>query len=605
MSCWQENLLFFKKNAPGIYAKMLDENIKENNFDIVYDEKSRLFRINNGDVHVWIGSTINKEREANELLKNFDRNASVVLILGIANFRLINATKKYFKKIKRLIIIEPDVKIFNFVMGKMPVKKVFTAFPKTDISIILNEDLDTVNFFYQAFDTQYTGETSAVVISVGYAQLFPAHKRALEKFFNIGKKQKISADITNNYFRYIWRLNEWRNVFKDNPSAGLLNNLFKTLPVILVMAGPSLNKNIHLLKEVGDKAIIIGVGSGIKILHNHGIIPHFRIMIEGSSYQERLFEGIDNSVCPLLSTSTANFNILNLYNNRNFQFDLVNGNRLGKYFCDNMNRYIEISSGPSVANVGVFLALYLGCKKIILMGQDLCYTENKNYAEGSWTTKKENEGMVRNALTIDTVDIFGNRVKTISTYLNVKDTLEMAASWVKGIDFVNATEGGLNIKGFANKPFSQVLYSELLPSEIDLRKTINDILEGYYNNKPTTNDIVLSKVALYKNELTNFIQILLDFSEFVDKNCLKGNLLKVEKRYTDIREMPVYLNDCSGYFSLEENKILSSLKSANAEDVKTTLHDFVDSVVRYLKTSCIMSDEIIENEYKINIRYQQ
>jgi hypothetical protein len=57
-----------------------------------------------------------------------------------------------------------------------------------------------------------------------------------------------------------------------------LGNVFHGKPIIIVGSGPSLDKNINLLKNLYDKVIIIACGSAIEPLTLKGIIPHFLML---------------------------------------------------------------------------------------------------------------------------------------------------------------------------------------------------------------------------------------------------------------------------------------------------------------------------------------
>ena len=54
-----------------------------------------------------------------------------------------------------------------------------------------------------------------------------------------------------------------------------LFNQYKETPAIVVGAGPSLDKNGHLLKDIGGKGLIFGGGSSLLALLEKGITPHF------------------------------------------------------------------------------------------------------------------------------------------------------------------------------------------------------------------------------------------------------------------------------------------------------------------------------------------
>lgn len=76
--------------------------------------------------------------------------------------------------------------------------------------------------------------------------------------------------------------NFWENLLHLPHSylAGGLHSRFKGIPAIICGAGPSLAKNIHLLPEFKDKALIIAGGTAVGVLNGNGIDPHFTIGVD-------------------------------------------------------------------------------------------------------------------------------------------------------------------------------------------------------------------------------------------------------------------------------------------------------------------------------------
>ena len=89
----------------------------------------------------------------------------------------------------------------------------------------------------------------------------------------------------------------------------------------------------------------------------------------------------------------------------------------------------------------------MGFETVILVGQDLAYTDDKSHADGTFreTMPKENtESMIR---------VKGNYQDTVPTLTNLKIYLEWFADYIKGAKergnfrVINATEGGAYIEG--------------------------------------------------------------------------------------------------------------------------------------------------------------
>ena len=74
-----------------------------------------------------------------------------------------------------------------------------------------------------------------------------------------------------------------------SPGVKRLFNRFENLPAIIVGAGPSLDKNVTLLREVKDRAVIIAVDRTLGLLLPLGITPHLVPSIDYSkiNYDEK------------------------------------------------------------------------------------------------------------------------------------------------------------------------------------------------------------------------------------------------------------------------------------------------------------------------------
>ena len=66
----------------------------------------------------------------------------------------------------------------------------------------------------------------------------------------------------------------------------------KDIPAVIVSAGPSLDKNVHLLKKIQGKALIITVDASIRAVIQAGVRPDILCTIDPNS-PERFFSDLD------------------------------------------------------------------------------------------------------------------------------------------------------------------------------------------------------------------------------------------------------------------------------------------------------------------------
>lgn len=129
------------------------------------------------------------------------------------------------------------------------------------------------------------------------------------------------------------------------------------------------------------------------------------------------------------------------------------------------------SSGGSVACSGFSVLYRMGFKTIILVGQDLAYTDNKSHVDGSFQEKmpeQDTSGMIM---------VKGNYQDEVPTELILKTYLDWFDMYIEGIKnyrdvrIVNATEGGAYIKGtelatlhdiIEETCLEEIIYSDLI-----------------------------------------------------------------------------------------------------------------------------------------------
>ncbi|WP_270981062.1 motility associated factor glycosyltransferase family protein [Campylobacter helveticus] len=243
-------------------------------------------------------------------------------------------------------------------------------------------------------------------------------------------------------------------------------NIAKT--AIIVSTGPSLIKQLPLLKKYREKALIFCADSAYPILARHNIKPDFVCMVERSDFTAEFFKhdfgDFDEGICFILK-SVVHPNALKYMEQykRNY---IVFNETLPFIKAFRLDAFALHYGGPSVANLAFVLSLCLKVRNIILIGQDLSYDESgfshpKDYQHGQ---NYESESKKFSVLAYG-----GEGFVETNLYWNMfkhsfeADILE-AKKWLD-IDIFNATEGGVKIEGTIEKSFKQCC-EELLKEEL-------------------------------------------------------------------------------------------------------------------------------------------
>jgi hypothetical protein len=231
---------------------------------------------------------------------------------------------------------------------------------------------------------------------------------------------------------------------------------------ILVSAGPSLTKQLPLLKIALEKGVKIAcVGTSLLTMIKAGIRPNFVMVSDPKDAIQEQFVGVENENIPLFYLSTANHGAVKRYKGpriivwqRGFEEAEIQAK---------LNRVPLVETGGSVATCLLDLLIKLGFKKIALVGQDLAFTDNQTHA---MNTHRYNQ--IHNDLHLIEVEDY-YRTEKIKTSRNLFIYLKWFERYVEqhgNIELWNCTEGGAYIDGWKHFPLKKFLSPFSFNSEV-------------------------------------------------------------------------------------------------------------------------------------------
>ncbi|MFH5278011.1 motility associated factor glycosyltransferase family protein, partial [Campylobacter coli] len=226
---------------------------------------------------------------------------------------------------------------------------------------------------------------------------------------------------------------------------------------IIVSTGPSLTKQLPLLKKYANKATIFCADSSYPILAKHGIKPDYVLSLERipltSEFFNNDFGEFDKDIMFIVKSVTHPHTIKYLQKN-NRAFILVSTYASFIQYLK-LDYFGYFNMGFSVAHMACYLSLHLNHKNIIFIGQDLAYAENGNSHPDDYQNSANYESqMYEHILT----EAYGGKekIKTHHVWLMFKRNLEQDVQKIqKYLDtkVYNCTEGGARIEGTIEKPF--------------------------------------------------------------------------------------------------------------------------------------------------------
>ncbi|ECL7121197.1 motility associated factor glycosyltransferase family protein [Campylobacter coli] len=298
---------------------------------------------------------------------------------------------------------------------------------------------------------------------------------------------------------------------------------------IIVSTGPSLTKQLPLLKKYASKATIFCADSSYPILAKHGIKPDYVCMLERTEITAEFFNhdfGEFDKDIVFVCAGVVHPKTIEYLKNKTF---IITQKVLAFPYYINLKNFCYAAVGFSVAHTLSYLATYLSHKNIIFIGQDLAYAENGNSHPDDYQNSANYESQMYEHIL--TIAYGGNgKVETHSIWLLFKNWFEneMIPNTRKmGITTYNCTEGGARIEGTIEKPFLWACENLL---DKDLNKPFEK-LEPLSLNKQ--NEFLLK--AYYK--VYQSIKHCRDFSKI-----LSNDFEKIQSVYLSLNEKEEYLN---------------------------------------------------------------
>ncbi|EIT4525669.1 motility associated factor glycosyltransferase family protein, partial [Campylobacter coli] len=265
---------------------------------------------------------------------------------------------------------------------------------------------------------------------------------------------------------------------------------------IIVSTGPSLTKQLPLLKKYANKATIFCADSSYPILAKHNIKPDYVLSLERipltSEFFNNDFGEFDKDILFVLKSYVHPHTTKYLQkNNRNFMLVSTYASFINYLKLDDFGYF---NMGFSVANMNFLLAIHLKHKNIVLIGQDLAYAKDGLSHTKDYSNLDKHEGHFQRDKNKYTTQAYGDNGKVESSFVWTlfRHNFEQDVANAKKNYYIttyNCTEGGARIEGTIEKPFlwacENLLHKDLnKPFEklepLSLNKQNEFLLKAYY-----------------------------------------------------------------------------------------------------------------------------
>ncbi|EOI5280724.1 motility associated factor glycosyltransferase family protein [Campylobacter jejuni] len=366
-----------------------------------------------------------------------------ICIYGIGNALLIKNLAKHYK---HLFVFESEIELFILALSTLDLSEelcsgkiylVDIEEERVDIQLLILFDMKDMfeylslyemfvnNSFYKQFqqDDWYKANTlcekniEVIVRNVDISCFLPL--LTYEQFL-----QNIPSMLESIPFQRI--LSERKNKFEN---------------AIVVSAGPSLAKQLSLLKVYQDKAVIFCADGALSMLEKEGIAPDYVTNLDYSDWPIKFFQNKENKTSLNVLSCATHPSLVHFLDNKSV---VLRDDPLYQRF--NLNDFGYIDTGTHVSHFSYTLALALGFKNIIMIGQDLAFDEEGNSHSKGFSYGEKYEG----GANIDKFKIPAyagkGEVLTHIAWNDYRTKLEyLFACNDQKAKFYNATEGGARI----------------------------------------------------------------------------------------------------------------------------------------------------------------
>lgn len=399
----EENEFFYKTDDPIQYCQnemdtfLSTSKVQQTKYQNEYDPFGQIhFKYSNQSVKIENSLQRNKDLLIKDV-KSYPNCLMIGIGLGYHLARLYEQVE-----VENLVLIEPDTDVFYASMF---------SFDWSNLLEYLHQSKHLIHFLIGIEKDQLFLEIEAIYRKHGiflsgswFTYIHYINDATKETWTEIKKHFDQIHGALGFFDDHLFATSQGLELIHNKHRFVLntpLREEYKSLPVFVIGAGPSLDHDIPFLRKYQDKAIIIACGTAIDSLYHAGIKPDFYVNLE------RTFNVGESTLGVIPDQKFLKDTII-------FASDTCHRNTL-KYFKDTaifakndepffpyltsyypeLEKIQEIKlSNPVVGNAGLASAIYFGFENIYLFGIDNGKKLGSNQMHSSYTSLYANRGAI-------------------------------------------------------------------------------------------------------------------------------------------------------------------------------------------------------------------
>jgi len=471
---YYKNLTALKKTNPHLHYKLsnVTENVK---YDVTVSENDAL------DVNIIEKASKAKiyQKPVEEVTKQITAfepfyRYPFLVFYGFGNGLFLKATLQR-ETHEKIVVVEPEIEILFIALHSLDFSE---DIAKSRLTIFLEEDADypTIREFISFSKMGQFLKTYTLQLNSSYYGKYQLGIMRTNKIFTEAILHFIRAHGNDAVDSLIGLDHFWNNISRmlSNPSFAELISKQNADIAVIVSTGPSLTKQLPLLKEIQDSVTIISVDASMPILEKWGIKPDLVTSIERVEETAKFFEKTSAEFQKDVVFVSSALQHKKIYENIKDGETVIAMRPFGYMNILGFDRHGYMGIGMSSANLAYELAFLMNYDHVIFIGQDLAYGNDGN---SHATHHVYGEDEVKSNPGDSFVTAYGGEgtVRTTTVWRMFLGFFVSAISESKAYTIAyNCTEGGARIDGAIEISFQEavkaLVYREFKKERIRLTK---------------------------------------------------------------------------------------------------------------------------------------
>lgn len=563
-------------------------------------------------------------KELRQVVKNlrfYKQNVTVIIGAGVGHLLKMTLDKK--EKEHRIVLIEPVATILKFAFQAYD----FSKWIEDETLIIIDDNPSVIPQVLGFIDNVHVVEDWVLLVEK-YCMVRPEYVDSVKMTSEAINQLRCNTGTVMGAGAII-AANDILNIPYCIRNKGIneIRDLHKNKPCVLVSTGPSLLKNIHILKEMKDKVIIIAVAQALRILLAYDIRPDFICTVDYGKVNYEHFDGLMDCDVPLIALNRSYAPILKRWSGTKF---VVVSPQPG--YEDSatgiMTRKGHLEHGGSVAHMCLGTAMHLGCDPIIFVGQDLSYDTNRSHANGADASGEimvDQNGMIQWVITDPRSSLkkvlypMGPAQYVPSFWGGEKVLTNLGlASFITSFEamierhpeklIINATEGGVRLKGAEHMTLCSV-------EDKYCKKTLDKSeIENYFGLADDYEDLIDEMIPALKKDICTLDQIIdnttkgLKTATQLKKEGLEekelNKLLKENAKYSNAAHDAAKKNSLVGVAIFSASRAIHS-REMNLEGKKNNIVKDRDALLKRIERNELILNKAKDESTKLKKYYQK